>query len=71
MQMVIGNEEYDWYAFEEEAEYREGYTSSDQTIQWFWEVFHELSLEDKKNFLLFLTGSDRVPNTGMKAVKVC
>lgn len=39
-------------------------------IRLFWEVFHELSLEDKKKFLLFLTGSDRIPIEGMKAIRV-
>jgi E3 ubiquitin-protein ligase HERC4 len=39
-------------------------------IRWFWEVFHDLSLEDKKSFLLFLTGSDRIPIQGMKAIKI-
>lgn len=39
-------------------------------IRWFWEVFHELTLEEKKKFLLFLTGCDRIPIQGMKAIKV-
>lgn len=39
-------------------------------IRWFWEVFHELPLSEKKKFLLFLTGSDRIPIQGMKAIKV-
>lgn len=38
--------------------------------RWFWEIFHELPIEDKKKFLLFLTGSDRVPIHGMKDIKV-
>ncbi|XP_058829831.1 probable E3 ubiquitin-protein ligase HERC4 isoform X2 [Topomyia yanbarensis] len=70
MSVVIGNEEYDWLALEEQAEYKNGYKSSDQTIRWFWEVFHELPLEEKKNFLLFLTGCDRIPIQGMKAIKI-
>ncbi|XP_058461003.1 probable E3 ubiquitin-protein ligase HERC4 isoform X2 [Malaya genurostris] len=70
MAVVIGNEEYDWLALEEQAEYKNGYKSSDQTIRWFWEVFHELPLEEKKNFLLFLTGCDRIPIQGMKAIKI-
>lgn len=95
MAVVIGNENYDWNALEQNAQYKDGYSSGDQTvnyntsifpqimtngklyadisyfqIQWFWEVFHELSLEDKKKFLLFLTGSDRIPIEGMKAIKV-
>ena len=70
MSVVIGNEDYDWHEFEANAEYKNGYTSSDSTVRMFWEVFHELSLEDKKNFLLFLTGSDRIPIQGMKGIKV-
>lgn len=70
MAVVIGNENYDWHALEETAEYKDGYKSSDQTIRWFWEVIHEMSLADKKKFLLFLTGSDRIPIQGMRAIKV-
>lgn len=39
-------------------------------IRWFWEVFHELPESEKKKFLLYLTGSDRIPIQGMKAIKV-
>ncbi|XP_019534612.2 probable E3 ubiquitin-protein ligase HERC4 isoform X2 [Aedes albopictus] len=70
MAVVIGNEEYDWHVLEENAEYKNGYKSSDPTIRWFWEVFHELPLEEKKKFLLFLTGCDRIPLQGMKAIKI-
>ncbi|XP_021697448.1 probable E3 ubiquitin-protein ligase HERC4 isoform X1 [Aedes aegypti] len=70
MAVVIGNEEYDWHVLEENAEYKNGYKSSDPTIRWFWEVFHELPLEEKKKFLLFLTGCDRIPIQGMKAIKI-
>lgn len=70
MTLVVGNENYDWEEFERNAEYKNGYTKNDQTIRLFWEVFHELPLEEKKNFLLFLTGSDRIPIQGIKAIKV-
>ncbi|XP_037933955.1 probable E3 ubiquitin-protein ligase HERC4 isoform X2 [Teleopsis dalmanni] len=70
MAVVTGNEEYDWHAFEESCEYKNGYTSSDQTVRWFWEVLHELPEVEKKKFLLYLTGSDRIPVQGMKAVKI-
>ncbi|CAK1546181.1 unnamed protein product [Leptosia nina] len=70
MSVVIGNEEYDWDLFESNCEYKNGYSVTDHQIRWFWEVFHELSLEDKKKFLLFLTGSDRVPIQGMKDIKI-
>lgn len=70
MSVVIGNEEYDWELFESNCEYKNGYSANDQQVRWFWEVFHELSIEDKKKFLLFLTGSDRVPIQGMRDIKV-
>ncbi|XP_059219767.1 probable E3 ubiquitin-protein ligase HERC4 isoform X2 [Stomoxys calcitrans] len=70
MAMVVGNEEYDWKAWELNCDYKNGYTVSDDTVKWFWETFHEMSLEDKKKFLLFLTGSDRIPIQGMKAIKM-
>lgn len=68
--VVVGNEDYDWDEFEHTTEYKNGYSSSDVSVRMFWEVFHELSLEDKKKFLLFLTGSDRIPIQGMKGIKV-
>ncbi|XP_024882774.1 probable E3 ubiquitin-protein ligase HERC4 isoform X1 [Temnothorax curvispinosus] len=70
MLLLIGNENYDWEELEKNATYKDGYTKSDPTIVLFWQVFHELSLEDKKKFLLFLTGSDRIPIHGMKAIKI-
>ncbi|CAH2254500.1 jg25682 [Pararge aegeria aegeria] len=70
MSVVIGNEEYDWDLFESNCEYKNGYVASDSQVRWFWEVFHELPVEDKKKFLLFLTGSDRVPIQGMRDIKI-
>ncbi|XP_074030404.1 HECT and RLD domain containing E3 ubiquitin ligase 4 isoform X3 [Leptinotarsa decemlineata] len=70
MAVVVGNEDYDWHALEEAAEYKNGYKSSDEPIRWFWEVIHEMSLADKKKFLLFLTGSCRIPIQGMKGIKI-
>ncbi|KAG5879073.1 hypothetical protein JTB14_023897 [Gonioctena quinquepunctata] len=70
MAVVVGNENYDWHALEEVAEYKDGYKSSDEPIRWFWEILHEMSLADKKKFLLFLTGSYRIPIQGMKGIKI-
>uniref|UniRef100_A0A8C6S832 HECT and RLD domain containing E3 ubiquitin protein ligase 4 n=1 Tax=Neogobius melanostomus TaxID=47308 RepID=A0A8C6S832_9GOBI len=61
--MVIGNTNYDWTELEK-------YWADHPTIRLFWEVFHELPLEKKKQFLLFLTGSDRIPILGMKSLKL-
>lgn len=70
MAVIVGNENYDWQELENNAIYKNGYSKDDQTIIMFWQVFHELPIEEKKKFLLFLTGSDRIPIQGMKAIKV-
>uniref|UniRef100_A0A8C8M7P8 HECT domain-containing protein n=1 Tax=Oncorhynchus tshawytscha TaxID=74940 RepID=A0A8C8M7P8_ONCTS len=70
--MVIGNTNYDWKELEkvQSTEYKGEYWAENPTIKFFWEVFHDLSLEKKKLFLLFLTGSDRIPILGMKSLKL-
>jgi E3 ubiquitin-protein ligase HERC4 len=66
----LGNENYDWEELQRGAEYKNGYSENDETIRMFWEVFHELPEQEKRKFLLFLTGSVRIPIQGMKAIKV-
>ncbi|XP_067382652.1 probable E3 ubiquitin-protein ligase HERC4 [Channa argus] len=68
--MVIGNTNYDWNELEKSTEYKGEYWNDHPTIRLFWEVFHDLPLEKKKLFLLFLTGSDRIPILGMKSLKL-
>merc|ERR1719445_1190808 len=70
MALVVGNENYDWDLLEKLCEYKEGYSKDHEVIENFWEVFRELSDENKKKFLLFLTGSDRIPIAGMSSVKI-
>ncbi|XP_063166477.1 probable E3 ubiquitin-protein ligase HERC6 [Candoia aspera] len=70
MEVAIGNANYDWDLYEENAAYSGTYSATHPTIKMFWEVFHELTLEDKKGFLLFVVGSDRIPVTGMKSWKI-
>ncbi|ODN02865.1 putative E3 ubiquitin-protein ligase HERC4 [Orchesella cincta] len=69
--MVTGNEDYDWGELERNCSYKGGYNVNESTIKIFWDVFHSLSLAEKKQFLLFLTGSDRIPILGMKTLKMC
>ncbi|KAI8077290.1 uncharacterized protein B0P05DRAFT_579659 [Gilbertella persicaria] len=49
------------------AEYDDGYSADHPTIRQFWSVVHhDLSNEQKKQLLLFVTASDRVPVGGLK-----
>lgn len=67
--MIVGDESYDWEEFEKSAVYKGEYWASHDTIKLFWKVFRELGLDLKKKFLVFLTGSDRVPIEGMKSLQ--
>ncbi|XP_053477988.1 probable E3 ubiquitin-protein ligase HERC6 isoform X1 [Ictalurus furcatus] len=67
---MVGTEEYDWDTFRQNTAYVGQYHVRHPTIIAFWEVFEELTDEQKKAFLLFLTGCDRVPVTGMEQVRM-
>ncbi|XP_057694321.1 E3 ISG15--protein ligase HERC5-like isoform X2 [Corythoichthys intestinalis] len=71
LQMVmVGNENYDWDAFKQNTIYEGEYHAAHPNIVIFWEVFDQLSEEEKRKFLCFLTGCDRVPFTGMSSIKM-
>ncbi|KAJ4944182.1 hypothetical protein JOQ06_012727 [Pogonophryne albipinna] len=70
MAMVVGNSNYNWEEMEKNAVYKGEYTATHPTVRLFWEVFHEFPLEQKKQFLLFLTGSDRIPIHGMESMRI-
>uniref|UniRef100_A0A8C2WRX7 HECT and RLD domain containing E3 ubiquitin protein ligase 3 n=1 Tax=Cyclopterus lumpus TaxID=8103 RepID=A0A8C2WRX7_CYCLU len=70
MAMVVGNNNYNWEEMEKNAMYKGEYTATHPTVRLFWEVFHEFPLETKKQFLLFLTGSDRIPIHGMESLRI-
>ncbi|XP_039543003.1 probable E3 ubiquitin-protein ligase HERC4 isoform X2 [Pimephales promelas] len=67
--VLVGNEEYDWDIFKKNTTY-EGFHAKHPTIISFWEVFDELTPDQKKGFLLFITGFEKVPILGMSAVKM-
>ncbi|KAK2852332.1 hypothetical protein Q7C36_007533 [Tachysurus vachellii] len=68
--VMVGTEEYDWDTFRQNTKYVGQYHERHPTIIAFWEVFEELTQEQKKAFLLFLTGCDRVPVLGMDQVRM-
>ncbi|XP_056109531.1 probable E3 ubiquitin-protein ligase HERC3 [Rhinichthys klamathensis goyatoka] len=60
-ELLHGSPKYDWQELHQSASY-EG--CSDELIKNFWTVFFEFSEENKKKFLMFLYGTDRVPVGG-------
>ncbi|XP_043826949.1 probable E3 ubiquitin-protein ligase HERC3 isoform X1 [Dromiciops gliroides] len=68
--MIVGNSNYNWEELEESTVYKGDYSAAHPTVKMFWETFHEFPLEKKKKFLLFLTGSDRIPIYGMSSLRI-
>lgn len=69
--MVVGSEEVDWQELRRNTTYQGEYWDKHPVIQWFWEVlFEDCNLDDKKNFLRFLTGCNRVPIVGLSGIRV-
>ncbi|KAL1023772.1 hypothetical protein UPYG_G00045920 [Umbra pygmaea] len=60
MIQLQGEDNYEWDKLRQNAKY-EGYKHTDGIIQNFWSVFTDFSVEEKKTFLTFLTGTDRLP----------
>ncbi|KAJ8383051.1 hypothetical protein SKAU_G00038290 [Synaphobranchus kaupii] len=69
MALLSGNVVYVWEDLQKNAKYY-AYEPTDENIQNFWTVFTELSEEKKKNFLSFMTGSDRLPVGGLAEIKL-
>jgi hypothetical protein len=64
-QVICGNPELNFKELEGSTRYEDGFTEESETIKNLWEAVHEMSEEDKKKFLFFLTGCDRAPINGL------
>ncbi|XP_047711475.1 probable E3 ubiquitin-protein ligase HERC6 isoform X4 [Prionailurus viverrinus] len=70
MTAVVGNTDYDWKQFEKNSQYGQGYHKSHPTILMFWKAFHKLTLEEKRKFLFFLKGNDRLHARGKQEMGI-
>ena len=66
--VMCGNPEYNFAELENETSYANGYYREHPTIVLFWNVLHSFSDELKRKFLSFLSGSDRVPVSGLASL---
>ena len=65
--MLCGNADLDMHELETSCLYDDGYSPNHTLIKEFWEIVHEdLSPEQHKQLLVFVTGSDRIPIRGLK-----
>ncbi|XP_075962649.1 putative E3 ubiquitin-protein ligase HERC4 isoform X1 [Anarhichas minor] len=71
-EVLLGKDFHDWAKLKQNTGYRGVYntTPPHPTIQMFWEVFDELTEDQKKAFLWFVTGFERVPILGMETIKM-
>ncbi|KAI7964088.1 hypothetical protein MJO29_004515 [Puccinia striiformis f. sp. tritici] len=46
----------------------DGFLSTDSTIQHFWSVVNSFDFKDQKKLLRFITGTDRIPATGISGL---
>lgn len=68
---ICGGEDLDFQEMKRTAIYDVGYDENSETIKYFWKILiEEFSEEQKKNFLKFLTGSDRSPLRGLSDIKL-
>ncbi len=65
LELIINGKPFiDIEEWKENTEYGIGYNQYSSTIKWFWEIMENLNQQQLSNFLLFSTGSGRVPLGG-------
>jgi len=69
--LVCGSKDFNWSSLEEATDYDGGYTKDSETIRMFWDVIqNDFDEQQKRLFLQFTTGSDRVPIGGLGKLKL-
>ncbi|XP_070686885.1 probable E3 ubiquitin-protein ligase HERC4 [Pempheris klunzingeri] len=69
-EVLVGKDFHDWAKLKQNTGYEGQYSVGHPTIQMFWEVFDELTEVQRKVFLWFVTGFERVPVVGMQKIKM-
>lgn len=67
--ILCGSPVIDLSELEKIAVYENGYTRESRTVDMLWSILHSLDLDQKKKFLFFVTGSDRVPSGGFASIQ--
>ncbi|XP_038161517.1 probable E3 ubiquitin-protein ligase HERC4 [Cyprinodon tularosa] len=69
-EILVGNDFHDWERLKQSTIYEGQFNADHPTIQTFWEVFDELTENQKKTFLWFVTGFERVPVLGLDKIQM-
>jgi hypothetical protein len=69
--LVCGLPHLDFEGLQKAAKYEGGYSTESTAVKWFWEVVRgAFTLEQKRQFLMFTTGSDRAPVGGLSTLSI-
>jgi len=64
--LICGNENLDFEALKRGTIYEGGYSEDSPLVKWFWKIAFTFTIEEKKSFLLFVSGSERAPLNGLQ-----
>jgi ubiquitin-protein ligase E3 A len=67
--LVCGSQVLDFNELEAGARYEEPYNKNSPIIKQFWSILQEFGDKEKRLFLQFCTGSDRVPISGLAKLR--
>jgi len=59
--LISGQDIIDWNLLKQNTNYSDGYSSKSRPVLMFWEIFDEFEESDKRMFMRFSTGCDRIP----------
>jgi hypothetical protein len=68
--LVSGVDIINWDELRFAVTYGGGYTAESESIEMFWDVFDSLNIDQKKNLLVFATGTAKVPIGGLSKLKL-
>ncbi|KAI9343917.1 hypothetical protein DFJ73DRAFT_841034 [Zopfochytrium polystomum] len=63
--LLCGTADLDFSDLENGADYDDSYHAEHPFIRQFWSIVHEMTYDQKKKLLMFVTASDRVPLKGL------
>eukprot|EP00037_Helgoeca_nana_P027065 m.307874 g.307874 ORF g.307874 m.307874 type:complete len:815 (-) comp27396_c0_seq1:2679-5123(-) len=66
--VICGSPQFDFNDLQSVATYDGGYSKESPCIEWLWDLVHSWDLPQQKQFLHYVTGSDRVPIMGLKTM---
>ncbi|XP_060933111.1 probable E3 ubiquitin-protein ligase HERC4 isoform X2 [Limanda limanda] len=69
-EVLLGKDFCDWEKLKQNTLYESPYLVDHPNMQMFWEVFDELTEDQKKKFLWFVTGFERLPILGNESMTI-